>query len=262
MPSPSFENLLIESTRPELVRIVINRPKALNALNQAVLRELETAIDALDPAVRVVVITGAGEKAFIAGADIAEMASFTSMEAERFARQGHALLERFARIDPVVIAEVNGFALGGGCELMLACDFAIASDNAKLGQPEVSLGVTPGFGGTTRLSRRVGLPRAIQVLVSGEQLTADAARAIGLVNEVVPQAELRARVDAIADRIIKNAPVAVKLAKRSAHAGAEADLATANALEAEIFALCFATADQKEGMRAFLEKRKATWGGK
>jgi enoyl-CoA hydratase len=257
----TFENLLVESPRPELVRVSINRPKALNALNTAVLADLSRAIDLLDAQVRVVVITGAGEKSFIAGADIAEMAAFTPAEAERFSRQGHALLERLSRIDPIVIAEVNGYALGGGCELMLACDFAVASDNAKLGQPEVSLGVTPGFGGSTRLSRRVGLARSIQLLASGEQLSAEAAKAMGLVNEVVPQAELRARVDGIAEKIIKNAPVAVKLAKRSAHAGAEIDLGAANGFEAEIFALCFATADQKEGMRAFVEKRKPTWSG-
>jgi enoyl-CoA hydratase len=162
----------------------------------------------------------------------------------------------------VVIAEVNGYALGGGCELLLACDFAIASENAKLGQPEVSLGVTPGFGGTTRLVRRVGLARARQLLCTGEQVSSADARALGLVNEVVPQNELRARVDWIAEKIIKNGPVAVRLAKRAANVAAETDLATANAFEQQIFAQCFSTEDQKEGMRAFLEKRKPTWTGR
>jgi enoyl-CoA hydratase len=255
------KNLRIESSGP-LVRITIDRPKALNALNRATLEELDQALLSIPSSTRVVVITGAGEKAFVAGADISEMASYGPLEAAGFSALGHRVLGRMESLDQVVIAEVNGFALGGGCELMLACDFAIASDNAKLAQPEVGLGVTAGFGGTTRLSRRVGDARARQLLFTGEQLTAADAKAIGLVNDVVPQAELRARVDAVAEKIAKNAPLAVALSKRSIRVGAESDLGTANAFEQQVFAMCFASADQKEGMKAFLEKRKPTWAGK
>jgi enoyl-CoA hydratase len=257
-----MENIIVESPRPELVRITINRPASLNALNRAVLTELAAAVGQLDRSVRVLVLTGAGEKSFVAGADISEMAALGPRDAGAFAKMGHDLGARLERLDQVAIAEVNGYALGGGCELMLACDFAIASDNARFGQPEVSLGVIPGFGGSTRLSRRVGIARARQLLYTGEQVDAQAALRIGLVNEVVPKAELRARVDAIADKIVKNGPEAVRLAKRSVNTGAETDLETANAFEQQAFALCFATEDQKEGMRAFLEKRKPAWAGK
>jgi enoyl-CoA hydratase len=255
------ENLIVESAGP-LTRVTINRPKALNALNRATLEELAAVVAAPPPGMRVLVITGSGDKAFIAGADITEMAAIGPVEAEALSRLGHTVGGRIAELDAAVIAEVNGFALGGGCELMLACDFAIASDNARLGQPEVGLGVIPGFGGTTRLVRRVGLARAQQMVLSGEQLSAAEALAAGLVNEVVPRAELRARVDAIAERIAKNAPGAVALAKRSLRVGAETDLDTANAYEQQAFALCFTTQDQKEGMRAFVEKRKAAWSGR
>ncbi len=257
----SFENLIVESTGP-VTRITLNRPKQLNALNRATLTELGRAIDGLAEGTRVVILTGAGEKAFVAGADIAEMAGLEAPAATAFARLGHSIGDKLERLDAVVIAEVNGFALGGGCELMLACDFAIASENAKLGQPEVKLGVTAGFGGTTRLSRRVGRALANQLLFTGENIDAQRALAIGLVNEVVPKEGLRARVDAVAQMIVDNAPLAVAATKRAVRVGAESDLATANAYEQEIFGQCFSTADQKEGMRAFTEKRKATWASK
>lgn len=253
-------NLLVESIGP-ITRITINREKALNALNSATLNELALALDGLAASTRVVVITGAGAKSFIAGADISEMADFNPINAEAFARRGHQVLARLEAVEAVTIAEVNGFALGGGCELMLACDFAIAGDNAKLGQPEVGLGVTPGFGGTTRLVRRVGLARAKQMVVTGGLLNAEQALAWGLVNEVVPAAELRARVEGIAAKIAKNAPQAVMRAKRAVAVAAETDLETANRFEQQTFALCFATADQKEGMAAFVEKRKPEWSG-
>jgi enoyl-CoA hydratase len=256
----AYENVLVE-TRGKTTRIAVNRPRALNALNRATLSELIAAFDALPAGTRVVVLTGAGEKAFVAGADIAEMADLTPSRAAAFSAMGHALGERIEGLDQPVIAEVNGYALGGGCELMLACDFAIAGDAAKFGQPEVGLGVIPGFGGTTRLGRRVGLARARQLVLTGDRLSAADALAWGLVNEVVPQAELRARVDALAERIAQNAPLAVAAAKRSTGAGAETDLTAANQFEQQLFALCFATADQKEGMRAFVEKRKAVWKG-
>lgn len=255
----TYENLLVERPTPTLLRIVIHRPKTLNALNRATLIELGRALDQVPAEVRVVALTGAGEKAFVAGADIAEMAAFSAVEAQAFSRLGHQVLAKLQTMDAVVIAEVNGYALGGGCELMLACDFAIAAENAKLGQPEVGLGVTAGFGGTTRLVRRVGEARARQLLFTGETIGAREALAYGLVNEVVPQPELRARVDAIAEKIGGNAPLAVARTKRSIQVGAEIDLEAANNFEQQAFALCFATEDQKEGMRAFLEKRRARW---
>lgn len=256
----SYENLLVEAT-PTTTRIIVNRPKVLNALNRATLGELARAIDVLPLDTRVVILTGAGERSFIAGADIAEMVELSPPEAVRFARLGHDVLRKLELLDAAVIAEVNGFALGGGCELMLACDFAIASDNARFGQPEVGLGVTPGFGGTVRLSRRVGDARARQLLLTGDPIKAPEALALGLVNEVVPQPELRRRVDAIAERIAKNAPLAVALAKRAARVAEESDLSTACTFEQHVFGSCFATADQREGMRAFMEKREPKWLG-
>lgn len=257
----TFENLLVE-THGAVTRITVNRPKALNALNRATLTELGRAIDGLPEGTRVVILTGAGEKAFVAGADIAEMVGLDAAGGTAFSRLGHQVMDRLERLDAVVIAEVNGFALGGGCELMLACDFAIASAHARLGQPEVKLGVTPGFGGTTRLLRRVGRARALQLLVTGDQLDAERAKAMGLVNEVVPKEELRARVDAVAQSIVECSPLAVAATKRAVRVAAEAELGTANAFEQEIFGQCFSTADQKEGMRAFTEKRKAAWSGR
>jgi enoyl-CoA hydratase len=257
----SFENIIVESNGP-VTRITLNRPKALNALNRALLGELGSAVRSLPSGTRVVVLTGAGEKAFAAGADISEMTALDPIAASDIARVGHDLGVLFESLEQITIAEVNGFALGGGCEIMLSCDLAIAADTAKLGQPEVKLGVTPGFGGTTRLVKRIGLPRAIQLVVTGEQIDAAEALRIGLVNEVVPKDKLRERVDAIAKMISENAPRAVALAKRSMRFAWNASLSAANAYEQEIFGMCFATADQKEGMKAFLEKRKATWTGK
>ena len=252
------ENLKVD-TRDAIVRITIDRPKVLNALNRATILELGRAIDAVDPNARVVIITGGGEKAFVAGADISEMAPFDPVQAAEFAALGHRTLMKLEALPQPVIAEVNGFALGGGCELMLACDFAIASDKARFGQPEVGLGVTPGFGGTVRLGRRIGTAMARQLLYTGEQVKADEALRIGLVNEVVPADRLRARVDELAARIAKNAPQAIALAKRSAHFAEENELGAACDFEQLIFGMTFATDDQKEGMKAFVEKRPPAW---
>jgi enoyl-CoA hydratase len=257
----SFENLLVES-QDGVVRLTVNRPKALNALNRATLLELDRALQEIPKEARVLVITGSGEKAFVAGADITEMMSMSATEASEFSALGHRALARLEALPIPVIAEVNGYALGGGCELMLACDFAIASDNARLGQPEVGLGVTPGFGGTTRLVRRIGEARARQLLFTGEQISGAEAQAMGLVNQVVPPAALRDRVNELAQKIVKNAPLAVTYAKRLAVAAKETDLSTANLLEQQVFGLCFATQDQKEGMRAFNTREKAIWTGK
>ena len=250
--------VLVEAEGP-VTRLTINRPKALNALNRATLEALAEALGDVAEGTRVIVITGSGDKAFVAGADIAEMVDLGPAEAADFSALGHSVGNLIEAIDPIVIAEVNGYALGGGCELMMACDFSIASDNAKIGQPEVGLGVTPGFGGTTRLVRRVGLGRAKQLLSTGAPLSAADAMAWGLVNEVVPQAELRDRVAKLTKQIVKNSPVAVTFAKRAANLAAETDLATANAFEQQIFGMCFAKPDCKEGMAAFVEKRKASW---
>jgi enoyl-CoA hydratase len=207
----------------------------------------------------VVALTGAGDKAFVAGADIAEMAAYGPAEAREFSALGHRVLNRLSQLDAITIAEVNGFALGGGCELMMACDFAIAAEGAKIGQPEVKLGVTAGFGGTARLLRRVGLPRAIQILASGENIDASEAARIGLVNEVVPKEQLRARVDAIAQAIAGSGPAAVAATKHAVYSAAETTLHAANLHEVNVFGMCFSRNEQKEGMRAFLEKRKPDW---
>ena len=250
--------VLVETNGP-IVRLSFNRPKALNALNAETLDALSVALEEIDSSARVIILSGTGEKAFVAGADIAQMAKLSSSEATAFARKGHAIGERLESLDQIVIAEVQGFALGGGCEMALACDMIIASEKAKFGQPEVSLGVTPGFGGTTRLVRRLGLSRALQLLSTGDIFRADRALEWGLVNEVVPHDELKARVAAIAEQICKNAPLAVAAAKRCARLAAETDLSTANAYEQQVFGMCFSTADQKEGMAAFVEKRSPTW---
>ncbi|MEE2902306.1 MAG: enoyl-CoA hydratase-related protein [Myxococcota bacterium] len=250
--------VLIEQQGP-ILRLSFNRPKALNALNAATLDAFTSALREVSSETRVIIVQGSGEKSFVAGADIAEMADLSPTEAAAFAAQGHEAANLIETLDAIVIAQVQGFALGGGCEMALACDMIIAGEKAKFGQPEVGLGVTPGFGGTTRLVRQVGLHRALQLLATGEIIKADQALAWGLVNEVVAQDELSNRVQAIAEMIAKNAPFAVAASKKSARAAAETDLRTANALEQQLFGLCFSTADQKEGMRAFIEKRKPAW---
>jgi enoyl-CoA hydratase len=247
--------------------VTIQRPDKLNALNVAVVGELSRAFHNLvhpgDPAeeVRAVVLTGAG-KAFVAGADIAEMATMTTVEAKRFADAGHRLCAHIEAAPFPVIAAVNGFALGGGCELALACDFIYAAEGAKLGQPEVNLGVTPGFGGTQRLLRRVGIARARELIYTGDMITAEQALAIGLVNAVVPAAELLLRARDTALKIASRGPLAVASAKRVLLRGEGIDLTAANELEAQAFAALFGSEDQKTGMKAFLEKSKATFSGK
>jgi enoyl-CoA hydratase len=251
----SYANLLVESGPIGL--LTVNRPKVLNALDDATLGELTDAFIAFEraPGLRCVILTGAGEKAFVAGADIGAMAALGPREARAFAERGHRLAALMEALAVPVIAAVNGFALGGGLELVLACDFALASDNAKLGLPEVSLGVIPGFGGTQRLARRVGLGYARELVYTGNVIDAAEALRIGLVNTVTRPGELLAAARAVAEKIASRAPLAVADAKRAMHDGADAPLAQALGLERELFAGLFATADQKEGMRAFLEKR-------
>jgi enoyl-CoA hydratase len=228
------------------------------------LRELFHAVIRLDsdPSVRCVILTGAGEKAFAAGADIASMSQMTPAEARGFASIGHAVGERIEGAHFPVIAAVNGFALGGGCELAMTCDFLYASDKAKFGQPEVNLGVMPGFGGTQRLARRVGVGRARELCFTGDVIDANEALRIGLVNAVVPHAELMTKARETAAKIASKGPLAIAQCKRTILRGEDVALATANELEAQAFATLFGSADQREGMKAFLEKRKATFEGK
>ncbi|MDP3237235.1 MAG: enoyl-CoA hydratase-related protein [Myxococcales bacterium] len=241
--------------------ITIDRPKALNALNQQVLTELDSAISQIvaHPDARALIITGGGEKAFVAGADIAEMSGYSTTQALAFATRGHAVLARLEALPIPTIAAVNGFALGGGLELALACDLLYVSEKAKLGLPEVSLAVIPGFGGTQRLTRLLGRSRAKELIFTGDPIDAAKAKEIGLALEVLAPEALLPRCKEIALKIASRGPVAVAQAKRAIEAGADLPLKDANELERQAFALLFGTDDQKEGMRAFLEKRKAAF---
>ncbi|MCS6900470.1 MAG: enoyl-CoA hydratase-related protein [Myxococcales bacterium] len=259
-----YQYLQIERDGP-ITTITLHRPDKLNALDARLIAELTHAIHHLrfdrQDGPRVVILTGAG-KAFVAGGDIATMAAMNSIEASRFAEAGHRLCYQIEMSPFPVIAAVNGFALGGGCELMLACDLAYAADSAKLGQPEVNLGVIPGFGGTQRLARRVGLAKARELIYTGEPLSAEEALRIGLINGVFPAHELLSKVRDIALKIASKGPLAIAAAKRVLLRGTDIELATANELEIQTFGVLFGSTDQKEGMAAFLEKRKATFEGK
>ena len=258
----NFNNLLIEIADGIAV-VTINRPAALNALNKDVLEELAAAFAELESSegVACVILTGSGSKAFVAGADIAEMQALDAVSAEHFAKLGHALLNTIEKFPKPVIAAVNGFALGGGCELAMACDIRIAAENARFGQPEVNLGVIPGFGGTLRLTRLVGKGRAKELIFTGDMIDAQEAYRIGLANKVVAAEELLANARSMATKIASKGPVAVRFAKESIDSGLEMDLDRAGRFEASLFGLCFATTDQKEGMQAFLEKRPAKFTG-
>ena len=237
--------------------ITINRPEALNALNSAVLDDLQAVIDGVDlNAVRCLILTGAGEKSFVAGADIGEMSSLTKAEGEAFGKKGNDVFRKIETLPIPVIAAVNGFALGGGCEIAMSCDFRICSDNAVFGQPEVGLGITPGFGGTQRLARLVGPGMAKQMIYTARNIKADEAFRIGLVKQVVPQGELMATVEKIAGGIAMNAPIAVRNCKKAINEGLEKGMDEAIVIEEKLFGDCFETHDQVEGMSAFLEKRK------
>jgi enoyl-CoA hydratase len=257
-----FANLLYEN-QDGIALITMNRPKALNALNQETLDELNQLVDMLakDSSVQVVILTGSGEKAFVAGADIAQMQSMSAMEGRNFGKLGQAVFNKLENLPQPVIAAINGFALGGGCELAMACDIRIASEKAKFGQPEVTLGITPGFAGTQRLPRLIGKGRAKQLLYTADVIDAQEAYRIGLVNVVAPAEELMTTARAMAQKIQSRAAVAVQLCKAAVNEGLDTDLETGTAYEAEVFGLCFATADQKEGMTAFTEKRKAQFTG-
>jgi enoyl-CoA hydratase len=255
---------ILVSREGHVVTVTLNRPDKLNALNEELLMELAAALRDLmrDATLRCAILTGAGEKAFAAGADIASMSEMSAVQAKAFAELGHRVGHTLEAMHFPVIAAVNGFALGGGCELALACDFIYASENAKFGQPEVNLGVLPGFGGTQLLSRRVGAARARELCMTGDMVGAEEALRIGLVNAVVPHAELGARARAVAEKIASKGPLAVAGIKRVVVRGADVPLATANELEATAFAALFGTHDQREGMRAFLEKRTPKFEGR
>lgn len=237
--------------------VTIDRPKALNALNPEVLADLKAAFEAIDQnTVRCVVLTGAGDKSFVAGADIGSMSTMTKAEGEAFGKLGNDVFLEIESFPLPVIAAVNGFALGGGNELAMSCDIRICSDNAVFGQPEVGLGITPGFGGTQRLARLVGLGMAKQLTYTAKNIKADEALRIGLVNAVYPLAELMPAAEKLAETIAKNAPIAVRACKKAINDGMQVDIDRAVTIEEGLFGSCFETADQKEGMGAFLEKRK------
>jgi enoyl-CoA hydratase len=259
----SYENILVDVREPVAV-VTLNRPKVLNALNAATLKELSAAVEELaaNAAVRAILLTGAGEKAFAAGADIHELAAVSAMDGHALALRGQRLFDRIESCGKPVIACVNGFALGGGCELALACTFRIASETAKFGQPEVKLGIIPGYGGSQRLPRLVGKGAALRMILTGEMIPALEALRIGLVEEVVAPGELLARGEHIARMIAAQAPLAVEKCLEAVHAGYDLPLRQALDLEASLFGLCCATEDKAEGTKAFLEKRTAEWKGR
>lgn len=257
------DSVLIDRKESGVALIIINRPKALNAINPSVIEGLAEGLDALeaDPELRCVVVAGAGEKAFVAGADISVMADFGPIEAEALAGRGQAVLNRFATLSVPVIAAVDGFALGGGCELAMACDIVLAGPKATFGQPEVKLGVIPGFGGTQRLVRRVGMAAALDLCLTARMVGADEAVTLGLASRKV-EGDVLEEALSLAGKVARLGPVALRLCKRAIHENANADLASAQAAERSLFGLCFATTDQAEGMAAFVEKRRAAFTGR
>jgi enoyl-CoA hydratase/carnithine racemase len=259
----TLANVLYEK-RGATAYVTLNRPKVLNALNTPTWRDLRTAFETArdDAEVRGVILTGAGDKAFIAGADISELAQTTAVEAEKSSSNGQAVLNLVENLGKPVVAAINGFALGGGCETAMACTIRIAVETAKFGQPEVKLGLLPGGGGTQRLPRLVGKGRAMQLILTGEMITAQEAYRIGLVNEIVPAADLISRAEAILKQIASNAPIAVQYALEATNKGMETSQSEGQLLEASYFGLCAATEDKKEGTAAFLEKRPPQFHGR
>ena len=257
-----YKNLMIE-IKDGIAIVKVNRPKALNALNSETVLEIKAAAESLDANrdVKVVILTGEGDKAFVAGADIVEMKPMNALQGMAFSQAGHEAFLRLENMSKPVIAAVNGYALGGGFEVALACDFIYASDKARVGFPETTLGILPGFGGTQRAAKLVGLAKAKEVIFTGKTITAQEAYEMGFVNKVVPHEQLMSEVMAVAEKIKANGPVGVALAKTGINRSLFLDMDSALALEAKDFALCFSTKDQKEGMTAFIEKRKPTYTG-
>lgn len=257
-----YEHLKTEE-RGQVAVMTISAPRSLNALNTTILNEIDEYLDEVENGnFRCLVITGDGEKSFVAGADISEMATLGAQQGETFGKHGADVFRRIETLPCPVIAAVNGFALGGGCELAMACDIRICSDNARFGQPEVGLGIIPGFSGTVRLARLVGMGMAKQLIYTGKPIKADEALRIGLVNAVVPQAELMAKAMELANQIAANAPLAVSAAKLCINTEYDMPAEEAIAFESRAFGLCFNTEDQKQGMKAFLEKGKYEFQGK
>ncbi|WP_136807308.1 enoyl-CoA hydratase-related protein [Desulfosediminicola flagellatus] len=246
-----------------IATITFNRPKALNALNSATLRELDNALDCIagDENIRVLILTGAGDKAFIAGADITEMRTLTPLGARKFAQLGQTIIDRLQRLPIPVIAAVNGYALGGGCEMALACDFIYAAETATFGLPEISLGIIPGFGGTQRLPRLIGANMARELIFTGKYLSAEKAREAGLVNTCLPADQLMAGVAEVARQIAKKGSASLRAAKDAIRQGLNCDLNSGLEIERDAFALCISSPDAKEGTSAFIEKRKAEFAG-
>ncbi len=258
-----FENLVYEK-KGGIAYIIVNRPAVRNALNAQTVRELKAAFEQAksDDEVRVAILTGSGDKAFVAGADINELATQTPVNGKDYGRAGQAVFNSIEQLGKPVIAAINGYALGGGCELAMACTFRIAAENAMLGQPEVKLGIIPGYGGSQRLPRLVGKGQALQILLTGDMVPAAEALRIGLVNQVVPQAELMSTAESIARKIMANAPLAVRLCLEAVNQGMEMSQDEGQFLEATLFGLSCATEDMKEGTKAFLEKRTPDFKGK
>jgi len=252
-----FANILLEEIKDGIYSLTINRPKVLNALNAETLQEVDRALDILtaDRSARILMITGAGLKSFVAGADIKQMSHLTPIEGKAFAEQGMKIFRRLETLDIPVIALVNGYALGGGCELAMSCDFILAAENAKFGQPEVNLGITPGFGGSQRLTRLVGRAMAMELLITGRTMTANEALHRGLVNHVYPQEELMERALELATTICSKSGSAIQLTKELVQRGQDLDLDNACVMESDLFGLSFSTDDRQEGMAAFLENR-------
>ncbi len=259
----AYQNVILEK-EDRIAVLYVNRPAALNALNNDTLLDIQAAVAEIkkDANIDVLIITGAGDKSFVAGADIAYMQPLTAMEGREFGILGERVFSDIEDLNKPVIAAVNGFALGGGCELAMCCDFRVASTKAKFGQPEVGLGITPGFGGTQRLPRLVGTGMAKELIYTADVIGADEALRIGLVNHVVQPEELMDYVKGIAKKICSKGQLAVRLCKAAINAGMQTDIDRAMAIEADAFGLCFSTVDQKEGMGAFVEKRKAAFTGK
>src|SRR5215510_8638891 len=259
----TFENILLQK-KDSIAYVTVNRPKVLNALNMATMEELRSAFHGIknDKDIRVVIFTGSGEKAFIAGADIGELSKHDAVSGKEYTHKGQSVLDLIENLGKPVIACINGFALGGGCEIAMACTMRLASENAKLGQPEVKLGIIPGYGGTQRLPRLVGTGLAMQMLLTGEMISAQEAHRIGLVNEVLPGDKLVSRAEEIATKIITNAPLAIQYCMEAVNQGINMTLPEGLFLEATLFGICCASEDKKEGTTAFLEKRAANFQGR
>jgi enoyl-CoA hydratase len=258
-----FENLIVTKNQ-SWAQVTVNRPAVLNALNEKTRQELVQAFSDLarDPAIKAIILTGAGDRAFIAGAEIQEFEGWGAVAGAESCYRGQAVCDRIENVGKPVIAAINGFALGGGCELAMACHLRIASSKAKIGQPEINLGIMPGYGGTQRLARLVGEGRAMELILTGDAITADEAYRIGLVNKVVAPEELMPTATALAEKLAGKGPLAVRHAMEAIHYGLQGSLAEGLRHEAHLFGLCFATEDKNEGVRAFLEKRPAKFQGR